>query len=171
MKNIVFTGFMGSGKTTVGNRVARRFGMKVVDTDDLIEERLCMSINDIFSQRGEPYFREVEKRVVREVSELEGHVIITGGGVVLNKENMHNLRRNGIIVYLHASPEDAYARLKGKGNRPLLKVEDPLRKIRELIEYREPFYADNDITIDTAGLSVDAVAREVMTWVKPLIGA
>lgn len=171
MKNIVLTGFMGSGKTTVGSRVAKRFGMKVVDTDDLIEERTCMSINDIFGQRGEPYFRELEKKIVKEVSELEGYVILTGGGVVLNKENMNNLRRNGIIVYLHVSPEDAYQRLKGKSNRPLLKVEDPLNKIRELLEYRAPFYADNDVEIDTTGLTVDAVAREVMKRVKPLIGA
>ncbi len=170
-KNIVLTGFMGSGKTSVGNRISKMLGMKVVDTDDLIEERMCVSINDIFSRHGEAYFREVEKGIVKEVSELEGRVIVTGGGVVLNKENIRNLRKKGIIVYLHVTPDAAYARVKAQTHRPLLRVEDPLKKIKELLEQRAPFYADNDLTIDTTGLTVDKVVDEVLRKVKPLISA
>lgn len=169
MKNIVLTGFMGSGKTVVGNRLSKILGMKVVDIDDIIEERVCMSINDIFARYGEPYFREVEKSIVKEVSELEGRIIVTGGGVVLNKENMRNLRKKGVVVYLHVTPDAAYARVRAQTHRPLLKVDDPLRKIKELLEYRAPFYGDNDVTVDTTGLTVDKVVDEVLRKVKPLL--
>ncbi len=171
MKNIVLTGFMGSGKSSVGEIIAKRLGMKVIDTDDLIEEKMRMSINDIFSRYGEPHFRDVETGVVKEASKLDGHVIITGGGVVLNKSNIENLRTNGVIVYLHVSPEDAFDRVKAETHRPLLKVDDPLGKIRELIEFREPFYADNEVQVDTTRLSVDEVAGEVVERVKPLLSS
>ncbi len=170
MKNIVLTGFMGSGKSAVGASLAENLGMKVVDTDGLIEERMCMSINDIFSSRGEAYFREVEKKAVAQVSELGGHVIITGGGVVLNEGNIANLRRNGVIVYLHADPEVVYERVKDETHRPLLQVEDPLGKIKELMEVRASFYANNDLAVDTSSLTVEEVASEVLGKVKPLIG-
>jgi shikimate kinase len=166
MKNIVLTGFMGAGKTSVGKRLAERRGMGIVDTDDKIEEDSGMKISDIFSTFGEPYFRELEKKAVEEVSRLEGHVIVTGGGVVLNKENMRNLRKNGIIVYLHAEPEVIYERVKHETHRPLLQVEDPLKKIRELLEYRAPFYADNDITIDTSNMGIDEVVEEILRVAK-----
>ncbi len=162
MKNIVLTGFMGSGKSTVGRALSKRLGMGIVDTDELIEERMCMSINDVFSRHGEPGFRDIERRVVAEVSKLEGRVIITGGGVVLNKENMANLRRNGFIVYLHARPEVIYERVKHHRHRPLLNVDDPLKKIGELMEYRAPFYADNDISVDTSDKSAMEVVKEVI---------
>ncbi|MFQ5815592.1 MAG: shikimate kinase [Candidatus Hydrothermarchaeaceae archaeon] len=169
MKNIVLTGFMGSGKSSVGKRIAKRLGMKVVDTDDLIEERMCMSINDIFAEHGEPYFREVEKNVVREVSDLDNRVIVTGGGVVLDKENIRSLGVKGVIVYLHVTPEEAYERVRHRTHRPLLNVDDPLGKIRELLEYREPFYADNDVEVNTTGMGVSEVADEVLMRVEPMI--
>ncbi len=162
MKNIVLTGFMGSGKSTVGRELAKRLGMRIVDTDELIEERMCMSINDIFSRHGEAGFRDIERQVVEQVSKLEGRVIITGGGVVLNKENIANLRRNGVIIYLHARPEVIYERVKHHRHRPLLNVDDPRKKIKELVEYRAPFYADNDISIDTSDKSPKEVAEKII---------
>jgi len=162
MKNIVLTGFMGAGKSSVGRALSEKTGMPVIDTDDEIEERAGMAITEIFEKHGEDHFRELERQVVAQVSALEGHIIITGGGVVLKKENMDNLRKNGVIFYLSAPPKVIYDRVKDETHRPLLQVEDPLGRIKELLEFRAPFYADNDFTIDTSGLTVDEVAEEVL---------
>lgn len=161
-KNIVLTGFMGAGKSTVGKKLARALGMSLVDTDDLIEARAGMSIPDIFARYGEEYFRELEEKVVADVSTLKKHVIVTGGGVVLREANMRNLQKGGVVIYLHAEPEVIYERIKDQTHRPLLRVADPLAKIRELLEYRAPFYANNDVTVDTSNLTVDEVVEEVL---------
>lgn len=161
-KNIVLTGFMGAGKSTVGRILARRLKRKIVDTDDLIERESGMRISEIFAEYGEEHFRELEEKIVARVSALENHVIVTGGGVVLRKKNIQNLRGKGVIIYLHAPPEVLYARVKHQSHRPLLQVKDPLSRMKELIEYRAPFYADNDITVDTSKLSVEEVAEEIL---------
>ena len=166
MKNIVLTGFMGAGKSSVGNRLAEKLGLEVIDTDDVIEEKSGMKISEIFSGFGEARFRELESEAVRRVSKLKSHVIITGGGVVLNPENITALRKNGIIVYLHASPETIYQRVKNETHRPLLQVPDPLAKIRELLESRSQNYANNDIEVDTTNLSVDEVVGEIINRIK-----
>jgi|Deesub1362A_J573_1020465.scaffolds.fasta_scaffold00023_80 shikimate kinase len=166
MKNIVLTGFMGAGKTSVGKKLSEKTGMKVIDTDDKIEEDTGMSIPDIFEKMGEIKFRELEKKAVEEVSKLSNHIIITGGGVVLNKENMDNLKKNGTIVYLYADPAVIYERIKNETHRPLLRVKDPKKKIKELMEYRAPFYANHDIKIDTSNLTVDEVVDEILKALK-----
>ncbi len=167
MKNIVLTGFMGAGKSVVGRRLAKRLGLKVIDTDDVIEEDSGMKISDIFTRFGEAHFRELESEAVRKVSSLENHVIITGGGVVLKAENIENLRKKGKVVYLRASPEVIYKRVKDKTHRPLLQVPDSLEKIRELLENRAQFYASCDIELDTTNLSVEEVVSEIMKRTTP----
>lgn len=162
MKNIVLTGFMGAGKSSVGKKLAERLGMSVVDTDDLIERSAGMKIYDIFAKHGEAYFRELEKKAVAEASKLENHVIITGGGVVLKEENMKNLRRNGIVIYLYTRPEVIYKRIKHETHRPLLQVKNPMKKITELLEYRAPFYTNNNFMVDTSELTVGQVVEEIM---------
>ncbi|MFQ5800722.1 MAG: shikimate kinase [Candidatus Hydrothermarchaeales archaeon] len=162
MKNIILTGFMGAGKSAVGKKLAERLSMEIIDTDDVIEQESGMKISDIFSQSGEPHFRKLEKIVVEEVSTFNNHVIITGGGVVVNKENIENLRKNGIIVYLHTTPEVIYERVKSETHRPLLQAKDPMKKIKELLDYRAQFYANNDIEVDTSNLSVDEVVEEII---------
>jgi shikimate kinase len=162
MKNIVLTGFMGAGKSVVGRKLAERRDMKVVDTDDVIEKESGMEISEIFGRFGEAHFRELESEAVRKVSTLTDHVIITGGGVVLKSDNISNLRKNGAIVYLRASPEALYNRVKDETHRPLLQVADSLGRIKELLQYRAQFYADNDIEIDTTNLSVDEVVEEII---------
>lgn len=166
MKNIVLTGFMGAGKSAVGKILAEKTGMTLVDTDELIEAKTGMEIVDVFKKLGEEYFRSLEKSVVKEVSKLENHIIVTGGGVVLKKENMENLRRNGVIVYLHARPEVIYKRVRRDTRRPLLQVEDQTKRIKELLEYRAPFYADHDFAVDTSELAVAQVAEEILKKVK-----
>jgi shikimate kinase len=166
MKNIVLTGFMGAGKSAVGEKLAERLGMQVIDTDDIVEQESGTKISNIFSEFGEDHFRELEKMVVEAVSTFDNSVIITGGGVVLNKENIENLRNGGIIVYLHATAEVIYKRIKSETHRPLLQVDEPMDKIKELLEYRAPFYANNDIEVDTSNLTVDEVVEEIIKAVK-----
>ncbi len=166
MGNIVLTGFMGAGKTSVGKRLKEITGIEMVDTDDMIEEDASMPISEIFEKFGEPYFRELEKKAVAKASALENRIIVTGGGAVLKEENIKNLRKNGKIVYLHAPPEVLYKQVKDETQRPLLQVDVLLKKIRELLEYRAPFYANNDFVIDTSNMSVDEVAEEVVKLIK-----
>ena len=161
MKNIVLTGFMGAGKSVVGRLLAERLGLSVVDTDDVIEEG-GMKISEIFAEFGEPHFRKLESKAVRKVSELKNHVIVTGGGVVLKSENIDTLRKGGTIVYLHATPETVFNRVKNETHRPLLQVADPLGRIKELLDFRAQFYANNDIEIDTTKLSVEEVVEEII---------
>lgn len=166
MKNIVLTGFMGTGKTEVGRLLARKLGYKFIDADSVIEEDQKMSITEIFKRFGEPYFRDIESKVIKRLSEMEGVVISTGGGAVLRQENMDNLRKNGIIICLMASPETIYERTKKDTSRPLLQVENPLQRIKELLDFRRPYYEKADIMIDTDGKTPEEVAREILKKVK-----
>ncbi|MBD3379920.1 MAG: AAA family ATPase [Candidatus Omnitrophica bacterium] len=161
MKNIVLLGFMGTGKTAVARKLAESTGRKYISIDEMIVEKEKMPIKDIFSRKGEAYFRKIEKETVREVSAGEGLVIDTGGGVVMDSENMVLLSERGETVCLWASPEVIRERTSGHGHRPLLNVEDPERKIRELLENRRPFYQKADIHIQTDGKSVNDVVETI----------
>jgi shikimate kinase len=162
MKNIVLVGFMGTGKTVVAKGLAKRLKMKFVDLDDLIEEREGKKISQIFAENGEPYFRQVEKEIAREVSQQKNRVIACGGGVVLDKENVENLKRNGIMICLSARPGVVLERTKGYLHRPLLNTEDPKAKIEELLKFRAPFYSLADYTIDTSELTIEEVVGRVI---------
>lgn len=162
MKNITLVGFMGTGKTAVARRISKRLKMMYVSTDDMIEKRAGKSINDIFAQDGEPHFRKLEKEAVREAASMENAVIAAGGGVVLDDENISNLKKGGVVVCLWASPEDIFERTKSYAHRPLLNVPDPLGKIRELLERRAPYYKKADCEVDTSGKSADDVTEEVI---------
>lgn len=166
MKNIVLLGFMGTGKTAVGKVLAERLEMRFVDLDELIEQEMGMSISDIFFNFGESYFRQVEKEMVRRVSKERGQVIATGGGVVLDNENIENLKQNGILITLSATVEDICRRLSDKKDRPLLEVPYPEKTIREMLELRKPRYELADFIIDTTGLSPEKVAEKIIERVR-----
>jgi shikimate kinase len=166
MKNIVLTGFMGTGKTEVGRILSRKLGYALVDADTEIEKEQGMTITEIFKQYGEPKFREIEANVIKRLSEINNAVISTGGGAVLRQENMDNLRKNGVIVCLTASPETILKRTSATNDRPLLQVDNPLQKIKELLEFRKPYYEKADIMIDTEGKSPIEVAEEIIEKVK-----
>lgn len=166
MRNIVLTGFMGTGKTEVGKILAQRVGYTFLDADSIIEQEQKMAIIEIFQRFGEPYFRDIETDVIRRLSERDKVVISTGGGAVLRQENMDNLRKKGIIVCLTASPETILKRTSNERSRPLLQVEDPLKKIKELLEFRKPYYERSDIMIDTEGKSPLEVAEEIIERIK-----
>lgn len=153
---------MGTGKSRVGHMVARRLSLKFVDTDDMIIQRMQMSISDIFERLGEPKFRDIERQVVAEAAAKEGQVIATGGGVPLLEENINNLKKNGILVCLSANPDVVYKRTLRSDSRPLLRTRDKLEQIKALIESRQFYYAVADHQVDTSSRPASAVAREIV---------
>ncbi|MFH0763940.1 MAG: shikimate kinase [Candidatus Omnitrophota bacterium] len=162
MRNIVLVGFMGTGKTTIAIELSHRLGMKYVSIDDLIEKRERCTINEIFTKRGEDYFRNVESAVIRDAACMDNLVIDTGGGAVLRDENMAYMKSNGIIVCLTAGEDVIMERTKKYKYRPLLNVEDPKRKIRDLLAKRLPYYAKADYTIDTGEFTARQVIDKIV---------
>ncbi|HJS72503.1 MAG TPA: shikimate kinase [Acidimicrobiia bacterium] len=161
-RNLVLTGFMGTGKTTVGQLLARRLSMTFVDTDELIESRHG-SITRIFEEAGEAGFREIERRVAVEVGRRDGQVIATGGGMLLDPENLAELGRNSRVFCLTASVEEIHRRVfeeADRDDRPLLNAGDPRQRIIDLLAERDAGYQGFE-EVSTDGLSVDAVAEEI----------
>ncbi len=160
---IVLTGFMGTGKTSVGREISRKLGYRFIDTDVLIEEREGCAISLIFKKKGENYFRKLEEDVVEVVSKEKNVVIATGGGVIKNSKNVENLRRKGIIVLLKASPEIILKRIMTEGGkRPLLEVEEPLNEIKKLLKERMELYKQGDTSIDTDYITPEETAEEII---------
>ena len=162
MKNIVLVGLMGAGKSSVGMKLADLLTYEFLDTDNIIETQQGQSINDIFATHGELSFRKLENSVISDLGNLENKIISTGGGSVENIENLNVLKVNGFIVYLKASPEGLFERIKNQTNRPLLQNENPLNTLQILLERREKNYLLADYVVDTMGKDVDAVAREII---------
>jgi 3-dehydroquinate dehydratase-2 len=166
-KNIVLIGFMGCGKTTFGRKLAKRYKCEFIDTDKFIEAEQGMSVQDIFEKKGEPYFRELEKELCKKISDNIGCVIATGGGIIKNDENMDCLGKNGVIVYLKASPEHIFRNIGHDSSRPLLQGKNKMKKIRQLMAERIPTYEKNaDITINTAGQTVNRITNRIYERLK-----
>ena len=170
-RNLVLTGFMGSGKTSVGVRLSYRMRMSVEDTDKLIERREGRSISEIFAVEGEAYFRRRETELLEELSRKEGSARIysVGGGTPVNPKNRQLLKRLGTVVWLRIRPETVYRRLKGDTVRPLLQCENPLSRIRELIDSREEAYATcADITVDVDGIETEEILTKIEEELKKM---
>lgn len=171
MKNIVLLGFMGTGKSAVGRRLAAEFHCPFIDTDQVIEERTHQRIADIFAQQGEEKFRCLESEAVAGLAERSGCVISTGGGIVLNPKNLDLLGKNGILVLLRSRPEVIFKRVqKRAGQRPLLQKADPLSEIKRLLAEREPFYQRADLTLDTSDMRLDDVVQQIKRKVLEIEG-
>jgi len=139
--NIILTGFMGTGKTTLGRLLAERIGYEFIDTDALIEEQIKQTIAELFQTQGEATFRKLESELVEELAQKKGLVIATGGGLVLDSRNVAALSKTGQIICLTASPEEILARISNQQDvRPLLQEKDPQTKIIELLQQRAPIY-------------------------------
>ncbi len=166
--NIALIGFMGVGKTAVGKVLAEKLGRSFVELDSLIEQKAGESIPDIFQRDGEAAFRELEIEVTKEVSKDKKLVIACGGGIVLNKINIDRLRQQSRIVYLTASPKVILKRVSSEeGQRPLLEVDNPTLTIRELLDFRKPFYEKAaDIIINTSKLDINSVAEQIISKLK-----
>ena len=166
MKNIYFVGFMATGKTAVGKALARRLGRRFIDLDDVIEKKEKMKIVDIFAQKGEPYFRTVEKSAVKEIATQHDQIVACGGGVVIDPENVATLKKSGVIICLEADCDTIVARSAGTAERPLLNVDNPRERVMELLKKRAVFYKQADHTIDTTKLGVNAVVDRIITITK-----
>lgn len=164
VKNIVLIGFMATGKSTVGKMVAEKLKMKFIDSDEEIIKKSGVSIDSIFSEFGENYFRNIESEIIKDISSLEGYVISTGGGVVKRRENIIELKKKGILVFLNASPEKIIKNLNNDiENRPLLNTNNMIEKVSGLLKERQKLYnVAKDIQIDIDCLDVEEVAREVI---------
>lgn len=165
--NIVLIGFMGSGKTTVGKELAVKMGYTFLDTDQYIEERAGMEISDIFSQKGEAAFRELESLVLKEIAGMDHCVVSTGGGLPMREENRTLLKQIGMVIYLNADEETLWSRLADDRSRPLLRGENPREKIHTLLSERAPVYgriADYAIAVD--GSQAEDIAEEIEIIVK-----
>ena len=164
--NLALIGFMGTGKTSVGRHVAEHLGFEFLDTDELIQSHTGRTIADIFAKDGEPAFRELERKVVQELSTREKTLISTGGGLPTNEENLSALKSFALVICLWASPEKIWERVKNQSHRPLLHDADPQQKIRELLATREPFYKQADVLINTDLRSVREAAQQVALQYK-----
>ena len=161
--NVILTGFMGTGKTVVGRRLAKRLGWRFVDVDELIEAGAGMPIADIFSKRGEAVFRRLERRHITRVTRGRHQVIATGGGAFADPENRRCLQACGIVVCLTARPRAILARVGRRiAVRPMLSGSaNPLARVRVLLAQRAKAYAQADLTLKTSDLSVEEVVEQL----------
>ena len=139
-ENIVLIGFMGSGKSTVGRMLARRLRFRFLDSDKLVEERAQMKIPEIFANHGEADFRKRETEALATLGEIRRHILATGGGIITVPENVPLLRSLGMVVLLKADPNEIYRRVSRNSGRPLLQVEDPRKRVLDLMAVRQPLY-------------------------------
>lgn len=166
MSNIILCGFMGSGKTTVGRRLANMLGYGFVDTDAEIERAARMKTSQIFAELGEPAFRKMETETLRRVCSGSRQVISVGGGAALSEENAAIMKRGGTVVLLDIDAKTAVGRIKDDGSRPLLAGGDRLAKAEALLERRRPLYLRAaDVVIDGSGSAGDT-AKKIADMVK-----
>ncbi len=169
MRNITLVGFMGTGKTTSGKILAKRLGYHFIDVDEEIEREQGVSISHIFSELGEAYFRMLERDFIKALSFREGLVISAGGGAVIDERNIQSMKLSGVLVCLTATPDTIMKRVGSSRNRPLLKVPDPLARIKNLMGAREQFYRKSDFTIDTTAMTPGDVADEIIRLTAGMI--
>lgn len=161
-RNLILVGFMGTGKTEVGRRLAARLGRVFVDMDAVIEERTGRTIAELFERDGEASFRRRERELVRELAGRKNLVIAAGGGVVLDPDNLRDFERTGVVICLTATAEEILRRVAGQTHRPLLEGGDRLRRIRELLERRRPLYEAIERRVETTGLTVEETVARVL---------
>lgn len=167
-RNLVLVGFMGTGKSAVGRRVAALAAAPFLEMDAELERRAGKSISRIFAEDGEPAFRDQEAQLAEEWGRKQGAVISCGGGVVLRETNLRALQANGLLVCLTARPEVILARTARAAKRPLLAGDNPEQKIRDLLAARAPLYAKISVQIDTSDLGPEELAAQVLArWKQP----
>ncbi|MCD6309400.1 MAG: shikimate kinase [Candidatus Eremiobacteraeota bacterium] len=166
-KNIYLAGFMGTGKSTVGKELARLLGRKFIDMDSVLEKRLGMKIPEIFEKHGEDYFRKEEKKLAMELAGTHNKVIATGGGSILDLEVREAFRSSGLIIGLEAQENELVNRLSRTGKRPLVKDRKTIpRRVKELLEEREPVYKQITIRVNTTNLTPKEAASKIVDLLK-----
>ena len=167
-RNIILIGFMGSGKTTIGKRLAKELeGYRFIDMDGDIEQKAGMNITGIFEKLGEQEFRKMESELCKELSYAKACIIATGGGIVKNEENVGLLKKNGVVLYLKASPEHVFRNIKEDTSRPLLQCDDKIGKIQELMAERNSLYENqSDMIVDVTGTNAKKATEAVLSILK-----
>ena len=161
--NIFLIGFMGSGKSTVADYLCEKFDMDVVEMDQVIAERERLSISDIFEKHGELYFRDLETKLLVELQEKTNTVVSCGGGVAMRECNVTEMKKNGKVVLLTASPEVILERVKDSDDRPLLRGNKNTEFISNMMEQRRPKYeAAADVVVNTDYKTVEEIAEEIV---------
>lgn len=164
-EQLILTGPMGSGKSSLGQILAGQLGFGFIDLDHLIAQQAGKNINRIFHEDGEERFRQLETAVLESIIGQRQVVIATGGGAVLSETNRGLMGRNGLVVNLTAALSELVKRLEPTNDRPLLKGEEPLEsRIKRIVEEREPFYAEADIRIDTTCKTLEDTAAEILAF-------
>lgn len=164
MKTLYLVGFMGSGKTTIGVELAKRLNIQVVDTDQYIEKQTERTIADIFAEEGEEKFRRLETVILKQLP-TNDFLITTGGGLFIKEENRSWMKENGTVIYLHCDIDEIWARLQDDDTRPLLQHQN-FEKAKQLYEWRQPFYKEAHVTIDTTNKPINQICDEILVWVK-----
>ena len=172
--NVILIGYRGSGKSTVGSRLASRMERRFVDTDDLIESKEGQ-INEIVESHGWDYFRAIEKKMIEEISKEDNLVIALGGGAVLDPDNVVNLEKNGVIIWLKAEQEVLRKRMEQDprtiASRPTLTGKGALEELEDMMVFRNPFYHKAaKIQINTSSMDVEAVVENILTVLKEKMG-
>lgn len=159
---VVLVGLPGAGKTTVGRNLAKSRNLRFLDTDQLIESQIGCTIREFFETHGESAFREIESSTISDLIGSTDCLISTGGGAVISSENRQKLQQHFNCIYLRATPEDLYRRLRHDKKRPLLQVADPLQAIRHLFAVRDPLYLEvAKVVVDTGRPSVGALVAVI----------
>jgi shikimate kinase len=161
-QNIALTGFMAVGKSAVGRTLAKRLKRRFLDLDRVIEKAEGMKVRDIFAQKGQPYFRQREKEALAQVLQRGGQVIATGGGVILDEDNLKLLRDRAFLICLTASTDALLNRAGNSAKRPLLKGGDRKERIEDLLSERRTKYAQAHASVDTTDLSIEQVVERVI---------
>ena len=160
--NIILVGFMGTGKSAVGKRLADKLQVRFIDMDKILEARAGKPINRIFTEDGEARFRTMERELARELSQEQHLVIATGGGIVLNPDNIADFSRSGLVVCLSATPGEILRRIGNSTHRPLLNQPDPAAAISSLLARRQPLYDAIPAQVNTTGKTVNEVVNCVL---------
>ena len=172
-KHLALVGLPGSGKSTIGKHLARRWGLPLIDVDTAIEQRIACSIREYFAAEGEAAFRDVEAQVLAELLQAERQycILATGGGAVLRESNRQHLLEKAHVVYLSASPHELARRLQKDTQRPLLQVSNPVKRMLELHAQRDPLYREvAEFTVPSGGLSAVQVAQRVAMQLELALG-
>jgi shikimate kinase len=168
-RSAVLVGMMGAGKSSIGRRVALRLGIPFVDADAEIEKAAGMTIPDIFAMHGEPDFRAGEARVIARLLENGPQVLATGGGAFMNADTRSTIRLKGISVWLRATLDVLSRRIRRRGDRPLLKNDDPMETLKRLIDERYPVYAEAEVTVESRDVPHDAIVEEIIAGLQACV--
>ncbi|MEE9304325.1 MAG: shikimate kinase [Thiotrichaceae bacterium] len=169
MKNIILTGLMGAGKSTIGRALAKRRRMEFFDSDRLIEERTGVDIPTIFEIEGEEGFRDREQQVIADLVAEKGVVIAIGGGSLIREANRNLLTESGILIYLRATPQQLYSRIRYDKSRPLMQTDNPLQTLTRILKNREKYYLDTaDLIIRTGKHRVNVTIKQIENGLNQL---